>query len=223
VEATAVEATPHSFTVAEFMSLDTERRTELLDGVVFDVSPHLEPHRYAVRRLTEVLVHAFFGTDLVVRVQDAIAVPGWDGHDAPETDVAVLRRKEFHPGPTSADAVACIEVSDLTYGGTYGDRHYKIPLYVNAGVPAWIVNIRLRQVEFYGLPSHLAVKHGHVFREGDTFDVLGVTIVVAELFVNPDHTRPDAEGARGAIANSIARASVSAEPSASRRASSGAA
>jgi hypothetical protein len=183
VETTAVEATPHSFTVAEFMSLDTQRRTELLDGVVFDVSPRFEPHRFAVRRLTEVLVHAFFGTEFLVQVQDAIAVPGWDGRDAPETDVAVLRRKEFDPGPTSVDAVACIEVSDSTYGGTYGDRRYKIPLYVNAGVPSWIVNVRLRQVEFYGSPQDLELKHGHVFREGDTLEVLGIPVVVAELFV----------------------------------------
>lgn len=49
-------------------------------------------------------------------------------------------------------------------------------------MPAWIVNVRLRQVEFYGSPQDLALQHGHVFREGDTLDVR-VSVVVAELFV----------------------------------------
>jgi len=43
--------TPHAFTVAEYMSLETETRTDLLAGVVYDVSPRNEPHRVAVRAL----------------------------------------------------------------------------------------------------------------------------------------------------------------------------
>jgi hypothetical protein len=183
-------ATPHRFTVAEYMSLDTERRTELLDGIVFDVAARLEPHRYAVRALMETLVHAFYGTEYIVQCQDSLAVPGWQGRDAPETDLSVLRRKLFEPGPVSRDAVACIEVSDATYGGKYGDRRYKIPLYVNAGVPAWIVNIKRRQVEFYGTPADLELKHGHVFREGTTFHILGVEIAVASLLL--PHSAGDA-------------------------------
>jgi hypothetical protein len=44
--------------------------------------------------------------------------------------------------PTAADASASIEVSDSTYDD---DRYPKIPLYVDAGVPAWIVNTKQRQ------------------------------------------------------------------------------
>jgi hypothetical protein len=85
---------------------------------------------------------------------------------------------KFHePAPTSADAFALIEVSDTTYEC---DREYKIPLYVAAGVPAWIVNVAQRWVEFYGSPDDLKLTNGHVFR--DTFDVLGVTVAVNRLF-----------------------------------------
>jgi len=108
-----------------------------------------------------------------------VAVPGWEGADAPEIDVAVLARKTYRPGPTSADAFAFVEVSHTTYRV---DRGYKIPLYVRAGVPAWIVDIDLRQVEFYGSTDDVERKHGRVFAAGESFEVLGVEIAVVSLF-----------------------------------------
>jgi hypothetical protein len=173
------ERTPHLFTVAQYMALEIADRTELLGGVIYDVSPRNEPHRYAVSQLHEALSHELFGSEYVVRSQDAVAVPEWQGKDAPEIDVAVLRRKKYRPMPTSADALAFIEVSDTTYGV---DRKYKIPLYVGAGVPAWIVNIPMRQVEFYGSPEDLELPHGRVFTERDALEILGIVIPVADLF-----------------------------------------
>ncbi len=173
------EIVPHAFTVAEFMSLDTAVRTELLAGVVCDVLPRKEPHRHAVRELGRILNRGLPEAQYVVQIQDAVAVPGWGGRDAPEIDIAVIARKRFHPGPTSTDAFAFVEVSHTTYAV---DRGYKIPLYVGAGVPAWIVNIELRQVEFYESPEDLESAHGRVFGEGRTFAILGVEIAVAELF-----------------------------------------
>ena len=178
MQLTVPEIAPHAFTVAEFMSLDTAVRTELLAGAVYDVSPRHEPHRYAVRILHEQLARAL-PQQYVVQSQDAVAVPGWDGRDAPEVDVAVLARKRYRPGPTAADAFACVEVSHTTYAL---DRGYKIPLYVSAGVPAWIVNIDLHQVEFYHSPEDLELPHGSVFTIGESFTILGVDIAVADLF-----------------------------------------
>jgi hypothetical protein len=59
---------------------------------------------------------------------------------------------------------------------------------VNAGVPAWIVNVQLRQVEYYSSTEDLATEHGRVFTETDAVDILGITIPVADLFEipNPD-------------------------------------
>jgi hypothetical protein len=170
---------PHAFTVAEFMSLETATRTELLAGIVYDVSPRHESHRYAVRELTRILIQGLPQARYALQVQDAVAVPGWEGADAPEIDVAVLARKTYRPGPTSADAFAFVEVSHTTYRV---DRGYKIPLYVKAGVPAWIVNIDLRQVEFYGSTADLNLKHGRIVAEGKSFEVLGVAIAVSDLF-----------------------------------------
>ena len=74
---------------------------------------------------------------------------------------------------------AFIEVSDTTYAV---DRKHKIPLYVNAGVPSYIVNIPLRQVEFYGSVQDLGAEHGRVFTDRDTLEILGVAIPIAVLF-----------------------------------------
>ncbi len=54
-------------------------------------------------------------------------------------------------------------------------RNIKIPLYIAAGIPAWIVNIPERKVEFYG-------SQRRDYREGETFEVLGVSIPVWDLF-----------------------------------------
>jgi hypothetical protein len=164
-------------TVEEYLDSNIEGRTELLGGIVYDVAARFEPHRYAVRKLTSVLAIGLQGRRYIVQPQDAVAVPHWKGKDAPEIDIAVLRDDFYRPIATSADAFAFIEVSDTTYES---DRGYKIPLYVAAGVPSWIVNIPQRWVEFYGSPQDLALVNGHVFRE--TFDVLGVTIAVAGIF-----------------------------------------
>jgi Uma2 family endonuclease len=169
---------PHLFTAEEYMCLDIEARTELLGGLIYDVTPRNEPHRRAVRELTRFLARGL-GEEYVVQVQDAVAVAGWHGNEAPEVDVAILRNEIFSPGPTAADALAFIEVSDTTYAV---DRKYKIPLYVEAGVPSYIVNVPLRQVEYYGDPQDLESEHGRVFAERDTFEILKVVIPISTLF-----------------------------------------
>jgi Uma2 family endonuclease len=176
---------PHLFTVEEYMALDIEARTELLGGVIYDVSPRNEPHRYAVGKLNQSLSRGL-DSEYIVRVQDAVAVSGWHGNDAPEIDVAVLVDRFYRPMPTPADALAFIEVSDTTYTV---DRKYKIPLYVNAGVPSYIVNIPLRQVECYGSLQDLEAEHGRILTERDTLEILGVAIPIAVLL-------NDGEGAR---------------------------
>jgi hypothetical protein len=179
MQLTEVELTPHLLTVAEYMSLDIEGRTELLGGMIYDVSPRYEPHRYAVRKLNQILSEGI-PAGHIVSCQDPIAVSGWKGRDAPEIDIAVLVDKIYKPIAVAVDALAFIEVSDATYRT---DRRYKIPLYVNAGVPSWIVNIPRRQVESYRSPEDLKLPHGQVFGEHDSFEVLGVTIPVARLLV----------------------------------------
>jgi hypothetical protein len=113
----------------------------------------------------------------VAQSDNSVAVPDWKGTDAPRPDVAVITNQ--YAAPTSQTTLAFFEVSDSSYDR---DRNYKIPLYVNAGVPSFIVNIEKRHVESYASRADLDVPHGLVYPHGSSFEVLGVTIVVAELF-----------------------------------------
>jgi len=169
-------------TVAEYMTLDLEERTELLAGVVYSLLPKDEPHVRVIDRLRDILIPRFLDSPHIARFRQPLAVSGWHGQNAPEIDVAIVARKRYAVTPDAGDAFTFIEVSDTTYSGKRGDRTYKIPLYVNAGIPSWIVNIPLRQVEFYRVPADLAREHGHVFTERDTFEILGIPISVATLF-----------------------------------------
>jgi hypothetical protein len=169
---------PHLFTVAEYMHLDIPGRTELLGGLVYDVSPKYPPHTRAVRHLTKVLNRGL-SDEYAVSPQDPIAVQGWKGRYAPEIDVAVIAEKTYTATPTDADSFAFVEVSDSTYKA---DREEYIPLYVAAGVPTWHVNIPARQVEFYAKGSAPHDPPTRIFREGDVFDILGVPVRVADLF-----------------------------------------
>ncbi len=171
----------HDFTAAEFMSLESDDRTELLQGTIYDVSPRNEPHRYATGRLATTLARGL-GPEYIVRAADAVAIAGRHGRDAPEVDVAVLPDAYYAEAPTAADVIALIEVSDTSYRL---DRDYKIPLYVRAGVPSWIVNVSERRVEFYGAIADLDAPNGVVFTESDSVVVAGVRINVSDLFVKP--------------------------------------
>ncbi len=146
-------------------------RTELVDGVIYEVSPRRPPHILAVRVLARYLNRELDPERYAVQVQDPIAVAGWKGPHAPEVDVAVVCNKRYETTTEAVDTLAAIEVSEATY---LDDRNVKTPLYLAAGIPAWIVNIPERKVESYG-PER------RDYREGERFEVLGVTIPVSAL------------------------------------------
>ncbi len=170
---------PHLFTVAEYMKLDVPGHTELLGGIIYDVSPKNTPHGFAIRRLNEALTPAIGkpGDKYEISIQDPIAVAGWEGPHAPEIDVAVIERKRYTQTPSAADSHAFIEVSDTTYAD---DKNVKIPLYVAAKVPTWHVNIPARRVEFYARGA--ALGSPQIFGQTETVDVLGAVIPVSDLF-----------------------------------------
>jgi hypothetical protein len=163
---------PHRFSVEEYMASGVPGHTELVDGVIYEVSPRNPPHIHAVRVLIEHLGRGLDWNTYAIQVQDPIAVAGWKGLHAPEVDVAVVRKKRYETIPEAPDTFAAIEVSDTSY---LDDRNVKIPLYIAAGIPAWIVNISERKVESYG-PQR------RDYHEGESFEVLGVAIPVSDLF-----------------------------------------
>jgi len=177
----------HRFTVEEYMRLGEDfARSELFDGLIYDVSPVRIAHAHAVTILLNTLAAALYGRGpYVVVVQSTLAMQGWQGRWGPEPDIAVLYNEKYTKTPTAENAAAIIEVSDSS---DVKDRAVKIPLHVASGVPAWQVNLPARQVEYYPTPARL--DNPQIFREGDTFEVLGVRIAVADLLL-PIEASPD--------------------------------
>jgi hypothetical protein len=182
MQAALAEKIPHLFTVAEYMALDIPAHTELIGGMIYDVSPKNAPHGFAIRRLNEALTPAIGkpGDPYEISLRDPIAVAGWEGPHSPEVDVAIIDRKSYTQTPNAADSHAFIEVSDTTYAD---DKKTKIPLYVAAKVPTWHVNIPDRLVEFHDRDAPL--ESPRIYDETETIDVLGVVIRVADLFEAP--------------------------------------
>jgi Uma2 family endonuclease len=169
--------TPHLLTVEEYMSLAIDGRTELIEGIIYDVMPRNAAHRNALNVLGRILTRAL-DERYAIQQQDAVAITGWKGRNAPEPDLAVIAQGYIDPIPTAKETFAVIEVSDTTYKR---DRR-KAGLYVAAGIPAYIVNIPERRVEVYESATDLQQLHGRVVPYGESFIVLGVKIAVADLF-----------------------------------------
>lgn len=167
---------PHLFTVEEYTNSNVPAHTELVGGIIYDVSPSSPAHAYAVQFLGDLFRAHLDGTIHQVRETKPVAIEGWKGREAPEPDIAVVRQGDYRKDhPTAADTFAAIEVSVTTYDH---DRDDKIPVYVAAGVPSWLVNIPERRVECY--PPH-DLDRFTLFLDGQSFDVLGVTVKVSDL------------------------------------------
>ncbi len=170
-------STPHLFTAEEYLALAIPGRTELIEGVIYDVAAKHEPHILAVSRLIKMLNRGL-DDGFIVRGQDPIALPGRIGTGDSEIDIVVVQDKVYPTRATAKDAFAFAEVSDTTYND---DRKVKIPLCVATSVPTWHVNIPNRQVEFYASGANPATPTS-IFVVGETFIIMGVKISVADLF-----------------------------------------
>jgi Uma2 family endonuclease len=155
-EATSVQVTRHSFTVAEYARMgqfgifSEDKRVELVCGEIIEMSPIGERHAGCVDTLDE-LLRERLGRRVNVRVQNPIRL---DEYSEPQPDIAVLKRREdfyrhAHPGPE--DVLLVIEVSDTTL--EY-DRKVKVPLYARVGIhETWVVNLSEEHIETYADPA----------------------------------------------------------------------
>ncbi|HEX3127566.1 MAG TPA: Uma2 family endonuclease [Thermoanaerobaculia bacterium] len=124
-----------------------DRRVELVEGTVYDMTPQSRRHAAALRRTRKAL--------------EAVCPRGWDvdvqmpfgaGEDSlPEPDLAIIPEDPAgHAAAHPQAAALIVEVSDssLRY-----DREHKTPLYARAGIPeTWLVNLLQNRVEVYREP-----------------------------------------------------------------------
>lgn len=146
----------HAFTVAEYYRmaetgvLPPDRRTELIDGDIIEMSP-IGPLHAAVVRLIQWRFQELLGRRAILSVQLPIRL-GEAGE--PQPDIAVLRARGdgyARAHPTPADVLLVIEVSDTTLAY---DSQVKAAVYAQAGiVEYWVVDVVARVVEVHRAPA----------------------------------------------------------------------
>jgi hypothetical protein len=163
-------ATPLRFGVEEYYRLaevgilKPDVRSELIEGVVYLMSPIGSPHAACVDSILHTLIAAQIAPRAIFRVQGPFRI---EGHSEPEPDLLLLRpRPDFyrtnHPGP--ADVLLLVEVMVTT--AEY-DRGVKLPLYARAGVPeVWLVDVGGGRVEVYRRPEGGAYAEASVVARG---------------------------------------------------------
>ncbi len=154
-------------------------RVELVDGVLFEMTPQSSRHAVAVRLVRQALGPVFAaGFDLLVQMPLAL------GEDsAPEPDVAVVRgnpRDHLVAHPSGAELV--VEVSDSSLSH---DRDRKTGLYARAAIPEyWILVLAKRQLEVFREPLEGAYRSRTLLKASDRISPLAApeaAILVADL------------------------------------------
>jgi Uma2 family endonuclease len=151
-------------------------KIQLIDGEIITMSPQLSPHSTAILLTARALEKAFTQGHFV-RAQLPLRL----GADSlPEPDVAVVRggiRDYALAHPRTAALV--VEVADSTLAL---DRRRKLALYARHSIPEyWIVNLPEACVEVHRQPAAEAYGERRVFRTGETIDLSGVQVPVADL------------------------------------------
>jgi len=127
--------------------LPPDRRVELVDGEIYEMSPMGPAHANSTRRVMQLLERAF-GEGYVVSSQLPLAL-GDALELCPDLVVSPGSLDDFdeeHP----QTAVLIVEISDSTL--PY-DRSRKASLYARSGVPEyWIINLVDRRAEVYRNP-----------------------------------------------------------------------
>lgn len=131
-------------------ALATYRRTELIDGVIVEMSPMRSRHawvngevyvrlRLALERIGSPL--------LVLSGGPTIAIPP---HDAPQPDIVLLEKTDNQGYATLEEVKLVMEVSDTTLRR---DLTTKLKLYARAGIAEyWVFDVEGAQVHQFWSP-----------------------------------------------------------------------
>jgi Uma2 family endonuclease len=140
-----------------------DRRVELVDGVVYEMTPQLSPHAATVMQAYEVL-RAVFSPGFSIRPQMPLDL---GLTSMPEPDLAVVPgtpRDYYSAHPTGA--VLVLEVTDTSQ---HHDRKRKVGDYATAGIQDyWIVNLARNVLEVYRDPLDGTYRTRQVLRRGES-------------------------------------------------------
>lgn len=144
---------PYRWTAAEVYRLGElgffeDRRIELLEGEVFDVSPPSNLHSIFIQRSNRALT-SVFGPEYWVRIQMSLDLSLYSVV-VPDLAVIECNVDEAAERENPTTALLVIEVSDTTL--RY-DRKKKGSLYARVGIQEyWILNVEERRLEVFRSP-----------------------------------------------------------------------
>jgi Uma2 family endonuclease len=140
-----------------------EERLELVDGVVFEMTPQTSRHASAVR-LTQIALQALYPRGFDIRTQMPLAL---GTGSEPEPDLAIVPgdpRDYIASHPTTA--VLVVEVADTSL---LHDRKRKAMLYARSGIPEyWLLNLVDWCLEVFLEPQESGYRSRLVLKEGDS-------------------------------------------------------
>ena len=145
--------------------LSEEKRVELINGEIVEMSPSKSPHAGVVNLLNKLLNNRL-GEGYILTVQNPIHI---EPYSEPEPDLAILHyRVDFYTKshPIPEEIVILIEVADSSLEK---DRLVKLPLYAEADIPeVWIVNMQDKQIEIYTEPGNGTYLQSVIYQRADT-------------------------------------------------------
>lgn len=152
-----------------------DRRIELLEGSLAEVSPHGPRHAAAIRTLTR----HFSSADAWLQVQLPLEIPP---SSVPEPDIALLADKP----PAGRHPRTALLVVEVAHSSQTVDRVIKAQLYARAGVPVyWLIDIPAEVLEVRSDPQGSGYARLELHRAEDSVHcpVEGVAdLDLAELF-----------------------------------------
>ncbi|HYU35005.1 MAG TPA: Uma2 family endonuclease [Thermoanaerobaculia bacterium] len=156
-----------------------DARVELVDGVVYDMSPQKGPHTTCLHLALHALTRLF--PDAYVRVQSPLAL---SDDSEPEPDLAVVRGTvEDYANEHPTTALLVVEVADSSLAHDAGT---KIPLYARCRIPeAWLLDVKAKILKVHRDPVEGLYQAQQVLRTGDTVSPLArreARISVAAFF-----------------------------------------
>ena len=155
-----------------------DKRVELVDGVIYDMSPQKNPHATGIAKGIRALTAAF-GPEYHLRPQSPLAL---GVYSMPEPDLAVIVGDPDDYADHPSDAVLVVEVTETSQ---YHDRKRKAKLYAETGLREyWIVNLRRDAVEVLRDPKGGEYRKRLVFHRGQQISPLArpeVSIAVDDL------------------------------------------
>lgn len=164
--------------IAEMGGFPSDRRVELIDGILYDMSPQSGRHAKGIVLANQVLMAAF-GPGYHIRPQLPLSL----GDDSmPEPDIAVISGSPADYTDHPPGAVLVLEVAETSQ---LHDGERKPRVYARAGIrDYWIVDLRRDAILILREPQAEGYRQRLVFHQGERISPLAqpkISIAVEDL------------------------------------------